>query len=73
VWYSEHRGRLWIASTAKEPHPEEIKELENFYKKYYNGMLIFYEQKHSIIIAIYLYFLKMKIFNSQSIILLAVC
>lgn len=37
VWYSEHRGRLWIASTAKEPRHEEIQELENFYKQYYNG------------------------------------
>lgn len=37
VWYSEHRGRLWIASTAKEPRPEEIKDLENFYKIFYNG------------------------------------
>ncbi|XP_053949748.1 activating signal cointegrator 1 [Anastrepha ludens] len=36
VWYSEHRGRLWIASTVKDPHPEEIEELKNFYKNYYN-------------------------------------
>ncbi|XP_067639757.1 activating signal cointegrator 1 [Eurosta solidaginis] len=36
VWYSEHRGRLWIASTVKEPHPEEIEELKNFYKNHYN-------------------------------------
>ncbi|XP_004529628.1 activating signal cointegrator 1 [Ceratitis capitata] len=35
-WYSEHRGRLWIASTVKEPHPEEIEELKNFYKTHYN-------------------------------------
>ncbi|KAH8397807.1 hypothetical protein KR222_002247 [Zaprionus bogoriensis] len=29
VWYSEHRGRLWIASTAKEPHAEDIAHLEH--------------------------------------------
>ncbi|XP_011292639.2 activating signal cointegrator 1 [Musca domestica] len=40
VWYSEHRGRLWIASTAKEPRPEEIKELENFYRVFYNDPTI---------------------------------
>uniref|UniRef100_A0A1A9VZM3 ASCH domain-containing protein n=1 Tax=Glossina brevipalpis TaxID=37001 RepID=A0A1A9VZM3_9MUSC len=36
VWYTEHRGRLWIASTAKESRPEEIHEVENFYKRYYD-------------------------------------
>ncbi|XP_013108761.2 activating signal cointegrator 1 [Stomoxys calcitrans] len=40
VWYTEHRGRLWIASTAKEPRPEEIKEMEDFYKVYYNDPTI---------------------------------
>ncbi|EDW29997.1 GL15791 [Drosophila persimilis] len=35
VWYSEHRGRLWIASTAKEPHPEEIAHMEEFYRLHY--------------------------------------
>lgn len=36
-WYSSHRGRLWIASTAKPVDPDELKTLQNFYKKYYNG------------------------------------
>ncbi|GAB0100368.1 activating signal cointegrator 1 [Sergentomyia squamirostris] len=35
-WYTSHRGRLWIASTAKPANPEEIKEIENFYKRFYN-------------------------------------
>ncbi|XP_055841512.1 activating signal cointegrator 1 [Episyrphus balteatus] len=35
TWYSSHRGRLWIASTAKEPSREEISEVEDFYKKHY--------------------------------------
>uniref|UniRef100_A0A6B2E759 Putative activating signal cointegrator 1-like protein n=1 Tax=Phlebotomus kandelakii TaxID=1109342 RepID=A0A6B2E759_9DIPT len=35
-WYSSHRGRLWIASTAKPVNPEEIKELEDFYRRFYN-------------------------------------
>lgn len=39
VWYSEHRGRLWIASTAKEPHAEDIAHLEQFYRELYNGKL----------------------------------
>ncbi|XP_050540555.1 activating signal cointegrator 1 isoform X2 [Daktulosphaira vitifoliae] len=31
-WYTSHRGRLWIASTAKVPTPEEIDRVELFYK-----------------------------------------
>ena len=36
-WYAAHRGKLWIASTAKEPDPADIKDLESFYKDYYEG------------------------------------
>ncbi|KAH8387137.1 hypothetical protein KR093_005053 [Drosophila rubida] len=36
VWYSEHRGRLWIASTSKEPHEEDIAQMEQFYRTLYN-------------------------------------
>ncbi|XP_014215144.1 activating signal cointegrator 1 [Copidosoma floridanum] len=32
TWYSSHRGRLWIASTAKEPRAEEIKAIEDMYR-----------------------------------------
>ncbi|NXR11616.1 TRIP4 protein, partial [Semnornis frantzii] len=32
TWYSSHRGRLWIAATAKRPSPQEILELEATYK-----------------------------------------
>lgn len=32
TWYTSHRGRLWIAATAKVPTQEEIKELENMYR-----------------------------------------
>ncbi|EDW81876.1 uncharacterized protein Dwil_GK25493 [Drosophila willistoni] len=35
VWYSEHRGRLWIASTSKLPHDEDIEHMEQFYKQLY--------------------------------------
>jgi len=34
-WYSPHRGRMWIASTAKVPTPQEIQELEDFYRAFY--------------------------------------
>jgi activating signal cointegrator 1 len=33
-WYTAHRGRLWIASTAKPVDPEEVKHLENFYRSH---------------------------------------
>ncbi|XP_032597186.1 activating signal cointegrator 1 isoform X2 [Drosophila grimshawi] len=36
VWYTEHRGRLWIASTAKEPHADDIAQMEDFYRSLYN-------------------------------------
>ncbi|XP_068000288.1 activating signal cointegrator 1 isoform X2 [Melanerpes formicivorus] len=31
-WYSSHRGRLWIAATAKSPSAQEISELEATYR-----------------------------------------
>lgn len=36
-WYTAHRGRLWIASTAKPVNPDEIKELESFYATHYKN------------------------------------
>lgn len=36
-WYTSHRGRLWIASTAKPVDMDTVKIMENFYKKHYNG------------------------------------
>lgn len=35
-WYSAHRGRLWIASTAKPVEMDEVKKMEQFYKALYN-------------------------------------
>uniref|UniRef100_A0A6J0USP5 Activating signal cointegrator 1 isoform X1 n=1 Tax=Pogona vitticeps TaxID=103695 RepID=A0A6J0USP5_9SAUR len=32
TWYTSHRGRLWIAATAKRPSPQEITELEASYR-----------------------------------------
>lgn len=31
-WYTPHRGRLWIAATAKSPSPEEIVDVEQQYR-----------------------------------------
>lgn len=31
-WYTAHRGRLWIASTAKPADSDEIKRMEKFYQ-----------------------------------------
>uniref|UniRef100_A0A8C3VRY3 Activating signal cointegrator 1 n=1 Tax=Catagonus wagneri TaxID=51154 RepID=A0A8C3VRY3_9CETA len=30
-WYTPHRGRLWIAATAKRPSPQEVSELQTTY------------------------------------------
>lgn len=35
TWYTAHRGRLWIAATAKPPAPEEVAEVEQFYRYLY--------------------------------------
>ncbi|XP_007426827.2 activating signal cointegrator 1 [Python bivittatus] len=32
IWYTSHRGRLWIAATAKRPTLQEISELEATYR-----------------------------------------
>ncbi|XP_060553293.1 activating signal cointegrator 1-like [Ruditapes philippinarum] len=37
TWYTSHRGRLWIAATAKSPDPAEIANVEQMYKTVYKG------------------------------------
>ncbi|XP_065498105.1 activating signal cointegrator 1 isoform X4 [Caloenas nicobarica] len=32
TWYTSHRGRLWIAATAKRPSPQDISELQATYR-----------------------------------------
>lgn len=32
TWFTPHRGRLWIASTAKKPSQKDIEQIETFYK-----------------------------------------
>ncbi|XP_012253283.2 activating signal cointegrator 1 [Athalia rosae] len=41
VWYSAHRGRLWIAAASKAPTSEEITILENRYRILKSGNLKF--------------------------------
>lgn len=45
-WYSSHRGRLWIAATAKPADPEEIKAMENVYRRYYNDAKIEFPRQY---------------------------
>lgn len=42
TWFSSHRGRLWIAATAKPVEAEAIQQMEDFYKKLYNGKCSFF-------------------------------
>ena len=37
TWYTPHRGRLWIAATAKTPTPQEIADNEQTYRYLYKG------------------------------------
>lgn len=39
-WYTAHRGRLWIASTAKPVDPEAVQQMEQFYKRHCKGTRI---------------------------------
>ena len=32
TWYTQHRGRLWIHAGSKVPTPQDITDLENFYR-----------------------------------------
>ncbi|KOC68597.1 Activating signal cointegrator 1 [Habropoda laboriosa] len=32
IWYSSHRGRLWIAAASKTPTKEEISNMEHYYR-----------------------------------------
>lgn len=36
-WYTPHRGRLWIAATAKPPTPQETADVEQQYRYLLNG------------------------------------
>ncbi|XP_035826166.1 activating signal cointegrator 1 isoform X2 [Aplysia californica] len=38
TWYTPHRGRLWIAATAKTPPTEEIAEMEQMYRALYGDV-----------------------------------
>eukprot|EP00301_Raphidiophrys_heterophryoidea_P023940 c7620_g1_i1.p1 GENE.c7620_g1_i1~~c7620_g1_i1.p1 ORF type:complete len:540 (+),score=142.31 c7620_g1_i1:127-1620(+) len=48
VWPTEHRGRLWIASTVKEPSADEIRQMEDFYRTFYGD-----NSKHAVFPAHY--------------------
>ncbi|KAL7032146.1 hypothetical protein ACKWTF_007234 [Chironomus riparius] len=45
-WFTSHRGRLWIASTAKPVNPDEVKELEMFYQTHYKDENINYPTQY---------------------------
>lgn len=36
TWYTAHRGRLWIAATAKPVDMNDVKTMEHFYRALYN-------------------------------------
>eukprot|EP00112_Aurelia_sp_Birch-Aquarium-sp1_P004748 Seg154.6 transcript_id=Seg154.6/GoldUCD/mRNA.D3Y31 product="Activating signal cointegrator 1" protein_id=Seg154.6/GoldUCD/D3Y31 len=42
-WYTPHRGRLWIASTAKLPDQQQIQFVQDQYKALYDGHVEFPE------------------------------
>ena len=42
VWYTPHRGRLWIASTRQEPSVDDIKTVQQLYQSLHDGQKPFY-------------------------------
>ena len=34
TWYTAHRGRLWIAATAKQPSSDEIAAIEQHHRSF---------------------------------------
>ncbi|XP_076391252.1 activating signal cointegrator 1 isoform X1 [Megachile rotundata] len=43
IWYTSHRGRLWIASTSKSPTMEDISNMEHYYRVLKDEKIIFPE------------------------------
>ncbi|XP_046398921.1 activating signal cointegrator 1 [Ischnura elegans] len=37
TWYTSHRGRLWIAAASKVPLPQDVKETEDFFRRFENN------------------------------------
>lgn len=37
TWYTAHRGRLWIAATARPADAEEVQRVEAFYRQLYGS------------------------------------
>lgn len=44
TWYTSHRGRLWIAATAKRPTPQEVAEVAATYRQIFKQDLQFPEE-----------------------------
>lgn len=39
-WYTNHRGRLWIAATVRVPPDDEVKAVEQQYRDLYKGVCV---------------------------------
>ncbi|XP_060531252.1 activating signal cointegrator 1 isoform X2 [Cylas formicarius] len=46
VWYTNHRGRLWIAAAAKQPEEDEVRSLETFYKDFHKDPSIKFPREY---------------------------
>jgi hypothetical protein len=45
-WYTSHRGRLWIAATAKKPTDQEIDAVEDIYKGIYPNEVLKFPREY---------------------------
>ncbi|CAL1540526.1 unnamed protein product [Lymnaea stagnalis] len=46
TWYTAHRGRLWIASTAKNPSTDEIEAVEAIHRQIHNDFTIDFPKQY---------------------------
>lgn len=48
VWYTAHRGRLWIAATAKQPTECDVKAVEGMYRTLYGDQEVKFPQHYPV-------------------------
>ena len=76
MWYTPHRGRLWIASTRQEPSADDIKTVQQLYKSLHDGQFYVKPFHHMYIYTLCwkeIYFVSICIDSVSEIVYLSMC